>query len=331
MDFAHFGLARRPFRPTPDTDAYCATAAHEAAGSVLARTYADGGGVVVLDGEPGTGKTLVVLRFLESLPAATCRILLQATKCSRPADFFQAILFDLGQPYQGMSEQELRLAVYSEMLNALAQDQAVVLFIDEAQNLTGEVLEEIRVLGNLESKESKALLVILVGQSALRELLNKPESASFAQRVAARARLSPLVHEESIRYVRHQLRECGGRPEWLITDEALTLLANHTGGIPRVLNRVSLLAFALAEAAGVKEVDAEPVIDALIQLELMPSQPDEHPPLGPKPPRPKLSEDFEPEEANILPHPGPPPARPTPRQSAKKTQPRKPQGKRNVS
>ena len=326
MDFAHFGLARRPFRPTPDTDSYCPTALHEAAGSVLARTYADGGGVAVLDGEPGTGKTLVVLRFLESLPAATCRILLQATKLSRPADFFQAILFDLGQPYQGMSEQELRLAVYSELLNALAREQAIVLFIDEAQNLTAEVLEEIRVLGNLESKDSKALLVILVGQSGLRELLNKPESASFAQRVAARARLSPLAREESVRYVRHQLRECGGRPEWLINDEALSLLATHTGGVPRVLNRASLLAFALASAAGMKEVDAEPVIDALIQLELMPVQPDEQPPLGPKPSRPKLSEEYEPEEADILPGPAP---RSSSGPSPKK--PRKPQGKRNVS
>ncbi len=328
MDFAHFGLARRPFRPTPDTDTYCPTATHEAASSVLARTYADCGGVVVLDGEPGTGKTLVVLRFLESLPAATCRIILQATKFTRPADFFQAILFDLGQPYQGMTEQELRLSVYGELLNALARGESVVLFIDEAQNLTPEVLEEIRVLGNLESKESKALLVVLVGQSSLRELLNKPESASFAQRVAARARLSPLVREESIRFVRHQLRECGGRPEWLINDEALTLLATHTGGVPRVLNRVSLLAFALAEAAGVKEVDAEPVIDALIQLELMPVQPDEQPPEGPQPRRPKLSDEYEPEEANILPHPGPP--RPISGPAPKKS-PRKPQGKRKVS
>lgn len=326
MDFAHFGLSRRPFRPTPDTDTYCPTATHEAASSVLARTYADSGGVVVLDGEPGTGKTLVVLRFLEALPAATCRILLQATKFTRPADFFQAVLFDLGQPYQGMTEQELRLSVYGELLNALAREESVVLFIDEAQNLTPDVLEEIRVLGNLESKECKALLVVLVGQSSLRELLNRPESASFAQRVAARARLSPLVHEESIRFVRHQLRECGGRPEWMINEEALTLLANHTGGVPRVLNRVSLLAFALAEAAGMKEVDAEPVIDALIQLELLPSQPDEQPPLGPKPPRPKLSEEFEPEEANILPHPGRPSSGPMPKKST-----RKPQGKRKVS
>lgn len=328
MDFAHFGLARRPFRPTPDTDTYCATATHEAAGSVLTRTYSDGGGVVVIDGEAGTGKTLVVLRFLESLPEDTCCVILQATRFSRPADFFQAILFDLGKPYQNLSEQELRLAVYGELLDALADEKTVVLFVDEAQNLTAEVLEEIRVLGNLETKASKALLVVLVGQSALRELLAKPESASFSQRVAARARISPLVHEESIRFVRHQLRECGGRPEWLIAEEALTLLAMHSGGVPRVLNRAALLAFGLAGAAGVKEVDAEPVIEALQQLELMPEVPDEQPPLGPKPRRPKLSEEYEPEEANILPHPG---SAPRPTSGPRSKNPRKPQGKRKVS
>ncbi len=326
MDFTHFGLSRRPFRPIPDTDTYCATATHEAAAAVLARTFGDSGGIVVIDGEAGTGKTLVVLRFLESLPVETCPIVLQATKFARPADFFQAILFDLGRPYQNLSEQELRLAVYGEMLTALAEDKSVVLFVDEAQNLTADMLEEIRVLGNLETKASKAVLVILVGQSGLRELLAKPESASFAQRIAARARISPLVHEESIRFVRHQLRECGGRPEWLIADEALALLATHCGGVPRVLNRAALLAFGLAGAAGVKEVDAEPVIDALLQLELMPAIPDEQPPRGPKPSRPKLSEEYEPEEANILPGPAP---RATSGSPAKN--PRKPQGKRKVS
>lgn len=328
MDFATFGLKRRPFRPTPDSACYCPTAAHEAASGVLARTFADSGGIVVLDGEPGTGKTLVALRFLESLPDDSFRILLPATKCAKPADFFQAILFDLGQNYQGMSEQELRLAVYGELLNAQCRGRGTVLLIDESHNLTGEVLEEIRLLVNLESVDAAALLIVLAGQSGLRELLTRPESAAFAQRVEARCRLSPLVREEVVRYIRHQLRECGGRPEWLINEEALELLATHTGGIPRVLNRVALLAFALAESAGMKSVDAEPVIDALIQLELLPAQPEEQPPLGPKPPRPKLSEVEDAEEADILPHPGPahrPISGPTP----KKT--RKPQGKRNVS
>jgi hypothetical protein len=214
------------------------------------------------------------------------------------------------------------------LLNALAEEKTVVLFVDEAQNLTAEILEEIRVLGNLETKASKALLVVLVGQSGLRELLAKPESASFSQRVAARARISPLVREESIRFVRHQLRECGGRPEWLINDEALSLLATHCGGVPRVLNRAALLSFSLAGAVGVKEVDAEPVIEALQQLELLPDVPDDQPPLGPKPSRPTLSEEYEPEEANILPHPGPVP-RPTAGPPPKN--PRKPQGKRKIS
>lgn len=288
MDWATFGLTRRPFRPTPDTAAYVPTAGHDAAFAAVMRAFADGDAAACVRGEPGTGKTLLGLRFLEALPANTKRVILHAPPDTRAVDLLQAVLFDLGQPYQGLSEQELRLAVHGELLNGLAAGQCVVLLVDEAHHLTPEAGEELRLLGNLESKDARAVFVLLLGQPGEERL-----SAAFRQRVAVRKPLVSLDRDESVRFVRHQLRECGGRPEWLIDDEALHLLGDHTGGVPRVLNRAAALAFEVAAYAGQKHADAEAVLEALDQLGLAsvemtaPAVLPLTPPAEPKPPAKK--------------------------------------------
>lgn len=288
MDWATFGLSRRPFRPTPDTASYVPTAGQDVAFAAVMRAFTDGDAAASVRGEPGTGKTLLGLRFLEALPVATKRVILHAPPDTRAVDLLQAVLFDLGQPYQGLSEQELRLAVHGELLNGLAVGKCVVLLVDEAHHLTPEAGEELRLLGNLESKDAKAVFVLLLGQPGEERL-----SAAFRQRVAVRKPLVSLDREESVRFVRHQLRECGGRPEWLIDDEALHLLADHTGGIPRVLNRAAALAFEVAANAGQKHADAEAVLEALDQLELAsaemttPAVLPLTPPAEPKPPAKK--------------------------------------------
>jgi type II secretory pathway predicted ATPase ExeA len=268
MDHAHFGLTRRPFRPTPDTDAYFPAASHEAALAGLRHAYAARDGLALLDGDPGTGKTLVALRFLEGLDAAVPRVLIPAPRFARPADLHQAILFDLGAEYRGLTEQELRLAVTEKLLGQLVEGNPTVLALDEAQHLSADLLEEVRLLGNLESRSAKAAFVVLVAQPQLRERLAAPELAAFAQRVAARCRVEPLTSDESAEFVRHQLRLAGGRPDSLVTDEALTLLAARCKGLPRLLNQAAYLAFTLAASAGAEAVDAEAAVEALAQLGL---------------------------------------------------------------
>jgi type II secretory pathway predicted ATPase ExeA len=267
MDWATFGLTRRPFRPTPDTAAYAPTAAHDAALAAVQRAFADGDAVAAVQGEPGTGKSLLGLKFLQSLPDDTRRVMLHAPPDAKPVDLLQAILFDLGHPYRGLSEQELRLAVHGELLVSLEDDHQVVLLVDEAHHLTAEAGEELRLLGNLESRDARAVFVLLLGLPADGRL-----SEGFRQRVAVRKQLTPLDRDEAVKFVRHQLRECGGRPEWLIDDEALHLLADQTGGAPRVLNRAAALAFEVAATAGQKQVDAEAVLEALDQLGLAPAE-----------------------------------------------------------
>jgi type II secretory pathway predicted ATPase ExeA len=269
MDLAKFGFRCRPFRPTPDTSMYCGNEAIETVSLAVQRAFANGHSAALVTGGPGTGKTLLGLRFLESLPSETRRVILHSPPAAKPADFFQALLFDMGQPYQGLSEQELRLAVHGELLTSLADGKTVVILMDEAHNLTAEVIEEVRLLGNLESKYTKAVFVLLVGLPAIHDLIHKAGGNGFEQRLAVRGVLEPLSRDESIRFIRHQVRESGGRPEWVITDEALTVLADQTDGIPRVLNRTAALAFEIAGAAGQDEVDAEAVLEALDQLGLM--------------------------------------------------------------
>ncbi len=290
MNLAHFGLTRRPFRPTPDTDAYFPAASHEAALHGLRSAFAARDGVALLDGEPGTGKTLLALRFLEGLDAVVPRVLIPAPRFTRPADLHQAILFDLGVEYRGLSEQELRLAVTEKLLGSLGEGVPTVIVLDEAQHLTADVLEEIRLLGNLETRSAKAAFVVLVALPPLREALTR--AAAFAQRVAARCRVEPLTREESAEYVRHQVKSAGGRPGALVGDEALELFAARCQGVPRLLNQAAALAFTLAGAAGAENVDAEAALEALTQLGLAEPATDQptlipHPARSPKRRTPK--------------------------------------------
>jgi len=324
MDYAPFGLTGRPFRPTPDTELYFPAPAHQAALLAVQHAYGEAAGVAIIEGEPGTGKTLLGLKFLESLDEDTPRAILHCPRGIRTADLLQAILFDLGQNYQSLGEQELRLAVQEELLKALGSGRSLVLLLDEGHNLTAEVIEELRLLGNLESRDSKALFTLILAQPSLRETLSHRENAGFAQRIGVRSRVKPLSAKEAVEYIRFQLSECGGRPEWLMNDEALGLLAQHTGGVPRLLNRATALAFSLAASAELKALDAEPVLDALMQLELLPPEPEEFP----EGPKPKLAPvDVEHEHLDVLPHPANAP-RPAKGLSGKQ---RKPQAKRKMA
>jgi type II secretory pathway predicted ATPase ExeA len=283
MDYPHFGFRRRPFRPTLDAPSACPLEGPDAALSALLRGWSQGDSVAVLTGPAGSGKSLLGLRFLADLPPETPRIWIQAAPGWRAADLFQALLFDLGLPYQGLSEQELRLAVTEALLSQLAEDRTHALILDEAHHLTPELLEQLRLLGNLESAKARALFAVLLGQPRLRDLLNHPESSGFAQRASLRLKLDPLSVDESIRFLRHQIREAGGQPEDAMSDEALALLAQHGRGLPRVLNQVANAAFALALDAGADAVDVEAVLEALQQMELLPPEAERSPGEVPKP------------------------------------------------
>jgi type II secretory pathway predicted ATPase ExeA len=261
-----FGFRRRPFPATPDSRAYYPATSHERALGLLRRALGDGDGVALLTGAPGTGKTLVCHCLLERLGEGVTSAFLTNSHFGSRSALLQAILYDLSLPYEGAGEQELRLRLTDYLLNNYRAGRRTVLVIDEAQHLGPDLLEELRLLGNLEGGRGRAVQVVLAGLPGLLETLRLPEMVALNQRVLARVWLDPLGVEEAVDYLLHHLRAAGGRPERVIAEDGLELLARHTGGVPRLLNQAAHQALSLADAADASLVDAEAALEALVLL-----------------------------------------------------------------
>jgi type II secretory pathway predicted ATPase ExeA len=256
---APFGLARRPFRPTPDPACFFPSATHATARADLLDAADRDDGLALVDGEPGTGKTLVALKVLDALPADARRVVVPGGRFTTPADLYRAVLFDLGKPYENKAETDLRLAVADDLLAVREKGHRTIVVIDEAHHLSSDLLEEVRLLDNLESPAGKAAFTLLVGLPSIRGRL----VGSLGQRVVARPKIEPLSTDESVEYLRYHLIAAGASPD-LLTDEAADILAASAGGIPRVLNQLG--AAAVAAASGEECVDAEAALAALDRL-----------------------------------------------------------------
>jgi type II secretory pathway predicted ATPase ExeA len=268
MPETRFGFQRRPFPATPDSSCYYPATGPERALERLLQGLRHGEGLALLTGEPGTGKTLVGHCLLERLrPDTTTAFLLNSHLADRTG-LLQALLYDLSQPYEGRSEQELRLRLTEFLLKNFAEGRQTVVVVDEAQHLTPDLLEELRLLGNLEAGLGKAVQVVLLAQPTILQTLRRPELAALSQRLVVRVRVAPLGLEEAADYLLHHLRAAGARPENVVTDEALEVLARGTQGVPRLLNQAATLALELAESAEAGLVDAEVALEALTCLGL---------------------------------------------------------------
>jgi general secretion pathway protein A len=183
-------------------------------------------------------------------------------------------LYDLSLPFEGRGEQELRLCLTDTILKNYEAGRRTLFVLDEAQHLSSGLLEELRLLANLEGRTGRALQVVLAAQPAILNTLRRPELAALYQRVAGVARLEPLGRHEAADYLVHQLRAAGGNSERIVSDEALDILARASRGIPRLLNRAMHQALLVAFKAGAGLVDAEAALEALTLLDLL-SEPEE--------------------------------------------------------
>jgi type II secretory pathway predicted ATPase ExeA len=270
MYLSHFGLRAQPFRTTPDAEAYYASTTHETAIAELTRAREDEQGLMLLQGDPGTGKTLVAHRLIEAMPAKSRTVLLTHAAFRERADLLQAILFDLGLRYQQMTEQELRLSLIESCLDHFRGHGHTVIVVDEAHLLSAALLEELRLLSNLEGKEGKAVQVLLVGLPTIIETIETPALAILRQRLTVRCELAPLSVEESADYLLHQIRRSGGNPDRMLGEDVLDILSHACRGVPRILNQAAHLAFTLACGSGARTVDAEAAVESVTRLGLDP-------------------------------------------------------------
>jgi type II secretory pathway predicted ATPase ExeA len=268
MVLERFGLARRPFPATPDSALYYPATPHEAALAPLVRALGEDEGLLLLTGEPGIGKTILGQVLLERLEGNPASVYLTNSHFADRASLLQAILFDIGLPYEEGSEQVLRLRLTDQLLKNCAAGTRNIVVIDEAHHLSTDLLEELRLLGNLEAGGAKAFQAVCLAQAHIVETLKKPSLAAWKQRMAVHVHLGALSVEEAIDYLLHHLRLAGGKPEKIIDESGLDVLARGAMGLPRLLNQAAAQALTLADTAEMEIVDAEAALEALAILGL---------------------------------------------------------------
>lgn len=278
MDGSQFGLTHRPFSATADSECYYPATSHERALAKIAAAVLDGEGLALLTGDVGLGKTLICHQLLERLGPEVTAVFLTNTHVRDRAGLLQAVLYDLSLPYEGLTEQELRLKLTDALLKSYAQGRRTLLLVDEAQLLTADLLEELRLWGNLEARGRKAVQIVLVAHTRIAETLRQPKLESLCQRLVTRAHLEALSPQESADYIVHHLRAAGGHPEKILSDEALEILARGAHGVPRLLNQACQQALTLAATTGAHSVDAEAALEALAQLGLVEDMTEPSPP-----------------------------------------------------
>jgi general secretion pathway protein A len=237
MYLAFFGLNEKPFSITPDPRYLYLSERHAEAMAHLLYGIHEAGGFVQLTGEVGTGKTTIVRSLLAQAPKNAEIALILNPRMTAP-EFLLTICEELGIGVPDSATQSLKdlVDILSQyLLKAHAGGRRVVLVVDEAQNLAPEVLEQVRLLTNLETNTQKLLQIILIGQPELRELLARTELRQLAQRITGRYHLSPLSAEETTAYVRHRLRVAGATAD-IFNRFALEEIYRLSDGVPRVIN-----------------------------------------------------------------------------------------------
>jgi general secretion pathway protein A len=240
----YYGFSEKPFSLTPDPKYLYKSASHASAFELLQYAVRRREGFVVITGDIGTGKTTLCRALLEQLDRKTFTALVLNPFLSEE-DLLRLVLQEFGVVSReevkrgrlaAVSKQEL-IETLNEFLLSLQRIGAqALLIVDEAQNLPLQVLEQIRILSNLETEKEKLLQIVLVGQSNLKDLLRRPDLRQLDQRVSIRYDLKPLGAEETAAYVQHRLSVAGGGSAVTFAPRALARVHQVTGGIPRLVN-----------------------------------------------------------------------------------------------
>lgn len=268
---AHFGFHKRPFASVPRVDQYFPGATMDAARQTLTRCIqrAEGAGIVI--GPSGTGKTLLCQVLVEQFRDAFETVHLSSGRLSTRRALLQAILFGLGQPYRGMDEGELRLALVDYLTLGDKCPEGMLLLVDEAHTLPLRLIDEVRMITNLVSGGQPRVRLVLAGSPILEERLASPKLESFNQRIVARCYLESFNREETQQYVQSQVKGVGAAPGKLMTDDVYVALHQATDGVPRLINQLCDHALLLAFARGQRQITRAVVEEAWADLQQLPT------------------------------------------------------------
>ena len=263
-----FGVNRCPFSMTPDPGFLYLTDSHREAIAGLNYAIIQRKGFVVLAGEAGTGKTTLLRKLMEMLPESDVITSVVLNPLLTPREFIELLMLDFGiaAPPRSKARRLTRLA--QTLIEAHAAGKTAVLFIDEAHKLTFELLEEIRLLTNFETSSQKLLQIVLAGQPEIVDLLNRRELWQLKQRIAIRLQTHPLSRDQVAKYISHRWGKAGGTENAPFTEDAVSLIALKSMGIPRLINAICDNALLFAFGAGSKSVGPRLIGEVVRDLDL---------------------------------------------------------------
>jgi type II secretory pathway predicted ATPase ExeA len=266
MYLEHFQLAELPFRLSPDPAFLYLSKHHARAKAYMESTIWFTDGFVVITGEIGSGKTTLLETFLRELEKDVVVAQIAQTQIS-PIEFLQAVLVQFGFSPFKMRKAELIATLNQFLVEQFASGRKVLLIVDEAQNLSNRVLEEIRMLSGVETTKEKVLRIILAGQPELNEKLDSPELIQLVQRVRLRFHLTALTPEETQSYILHRLEVAGAHGRQFFAPETLPVIFRYTGGVPRLVNTICDTALMIAYSSDQPSVGPTELKAAIDELQ----------------------------------------------------------------
>jgi putative secretion ATPase (PEP-CTERM system associated) len=253
----YFNLSEPPFQLTPDHRYFFASSVHRRALGYLTFGLSQGEGFVVITGEVGAGKTTLVAHLLSSLDRHRFITSNVVSTQLGGDDMLRMVAAGFELPHEGLDKATLIVRLHNHLRDISARGSRAVVIVDEAQNLTLQAVEELRMLSNLQVGRPPTLQVLLLGQPQFRQKMASPDLAQLRQRIIATYHLGPITPEETKDYIRHRLTQAGWKNDPAIAADSYAAIYRATGGVPRLINVLMSRVLLFAYLESTHTVDAE--------------------------------------------------------------------------